>query len=365
MSPGSTPTDTESRLPELDAFRAIAIFGVLVHHYLSRWAPPDHTPSLYGYHYSYPQWLDLGALGVQFFFMISGFVIFMTLERCEHLLEFWVRRIARLYPAFLVGTFVTFAIANTLGPPEFHSTLKDALIGLTFLSGYIPGAELVEPAYWSLVIELQFYCCIGIVYTLTRGRFIAGWTAYCAVGTVLMLLGQIPGWHILVTLAHHLFLSAYTPYFTIGIAFYLVFSGYRPGWWIFALAALVEYVVATPLTSLAQHLTVGAMVFAFGGFVAGRLKFLAVRPLLFVGGISYSLYLLHQYVGVSLIPYFTRGLGLPDLVATGLVTALCMGMAWLMMRYVEVPAKRALLRWSRQHLFVTLPRYLPALSFAT
>ena len=36
MSPGSTPTHTESRLPELDAFRAIAILGVVVHHYLSR-----------------------------------------------------------------------------------------------------------------------------------------------------------------------------------------------------------------------------------------------------------------------------------------------------------------------------------------
>ena len=361
-SSGTAPRDDESRLLELDAFRAIAILAVMAHHFLNRYAPPRHFPSLYGYRDLYPQWLDLGALGVQFFFIISGFVIFMTLERCDHLLEFWGRRIARLYPAYFVATFVTFVIVNSVGPEEFHSHLVNVLVGLTFLPGYID-VSFVEPAYWSLVVELKFYLGLGHIYALTRGHFVAGGVAYCATGTVLSLLGSIPGWHILATLAHHVFLSEYAAYFTLGMAFYQVFSGWRRGWWIFALTALVEYALAGPVTTLAEHLTAAAMVLAFVGFVSGRLKFLAVRPLVFLGGISYSLYLLHQYIGVSLIPFFTRGLGLPDIAAACCVAAVCMALAYLLMRGVEVPAKRALLRWMRQHLFPSLPRRLPALSF--
>src|SRR5215469_4574944 len=94
-------TDADSRIQVLDAFRALAILGVMLHHYLSRYAPPDHPRNLYGYEHQYSQLFDLGAMGVQFFFVISGFVIFMTLEKCHHLVEFWVRRIARLEPAYI------------------------------------------------------------------------------------------------------------------------------------------------------------------------------------------------------------------------------------------------------------------------
>src|ERR1700731_2109574 len=93
----------------IDAFRGIAILGVLLFHYLVRWAPPWYGINLYGYRRVYPDALVLGALGVYLFFVISGLVITMTVLRSGSALEFVVRRFARLYPAFLVGICLTLA----------------------------------------------------------------------------------------------------------------------------------------------------------------------------------------------------------------------------------------------------------------
>ncbi len=365
MSQTNTRGESEQRLRVLDAFRAIAIFAVMAHHYLSRYAPPDRSSSLYGYVHQYPQSLDLGAMGVQFFFIISGFVIFMTLQRCRHLLEFWSRRLARLYPAYVVGLILTFVIVNTLGPAEFHSTIKDALIGLTFMTSFASGTRFVEPAYWSLVVEMQFYFCIGILYTFFRPRFELAWTLYMGAGMLLWIAGESTQWHVLGSVSRQVFLASNTPYFTAGIIFYLLYRGTRRGVWMMSIAALAEYVLATPSFNISQHIATAAMLVAFTLFVAGRLEWLATDVAVFVGGISYSLYLVHQYIGVSLIPLFTRGgLGLPDLAAVSAVTLICGVLAYEMTRWVEIPAKRILLRLTGRVLFPKLCVYFPTLAFA-
>jgi len=80
------------RLKTLDAFRGIAILAVLLYHYTYRWGPlwPDHR-DFYGFQTNV-SWFALGSYGVEFFFIISGFVIFLTLERCNGWRDFALRR---------------------------------------------------------------------------------------------------------------------------------------------------------------------------------------------------------------------------------------------------------------------------------
>jgi peptidoglycan/LPS O-acetylase OafA/YrhL len=354
---------TEPRLRVLDAFRAIAILAVLIHHYLSRYAPPDHVPSLYGYDHHYPQWLDLGAMGVQFFFIISGFVIFMTLHACHHLFEFWYRRLARLYPAYVIAMAMTFVIANMIGPAEFHSTLRDALSSLAFVTPYVPGARFVEPAYWSLVVEIQFYVCIGLIYAFFRERFEIAWIACICAGSGLWLIGTLPHAQLAGSLSRYLFLSAYVPYFTAGIFFYQLYRRGGRHLAAMAAAALIEYVIVTPRFTLSQHLVSAAMIVAFVLFVRGRMEWLATPILVFVGGISYSLYLLHQYIGVAVIRLLKQDLALPDLVTVSCAVLMCAALAYALARFVEIPAKRTLLRIARARIFPRLDAHFPRLSF--
>jgi peptidoglycan/LPS O-acetylase OafA/YrhL len=354
----------ESRLLPLDVFRALAILGVLVYHYLARFAPPVYARDIYGYRHHYPHWLDVGALGVQFFFIISGFVIFMTLEKCRDPFDFWFRRFARIYPAFVVATFLTFTLVNAFGPVDFHSTWRDAFIGLTFLAKDIPGTVFVEPAYWSLAVEVKFYLLIGLIYAVSRGRFALGWSMLVGAGLVTYLIGENPRLHVFRWLANHVLLIECLPNFTAGIAFYKLWKGERRGWQAFALLAAINYLVVAPGRGWLVHSAEVAMMLAFASFALRKLEWLTFRPLVFVGGISYSLYLVHEYIGVSLIAILEHRLHLPDLLAALLAVFTSGALAYAMTRIIEGPAKNALLSrgsaWLRR-----VAVHFPNFTFAT
>ena len=123
-----------------------------------------------------------------------------------------------------------------------------------------------------------------------------------------------------------------------------------------------DHVVSAQALTFAQHLLTCAMLIAFILFIYRRLEWLAIRPLLFIGGISYPLYLLHQYLGVSLIPYLTA-FHVPDLLAFGAVAVLCCAMAYAITRWIEIPAKRLILRLAHRHFFPRLVNVFPSLDF--
>src|SRR5699024_845997 len=110
-------------MPGLDGLRAIAVIGIIIYH-LNK------------------QWLTGGFLGVDTFFVISGYLITsLLLNEYEetgiiNLKNFWIRRFKRLIPAVLTLVFVVIVVTLVLKPDEIINIKKDAIAAIFYFSNW-------------------------------------------------------------------------------------------------------------------------------------------------------------------------------------------------------------------------------------
>jgi len=311
----------------LDALRGLAVLAVLAFHYSVRL--PIEYPAVS----PLPWALPWGEDGVQLFFAISGYVILMTLDRTAGARAFVWARFLRLFPSYWAGLLFTSLIVLLIGDGHFAMGLMPWLANWTMLQSWA-GLPSVDGVYWSLAVELCFY---GLMLML--------WKAGLHRHLPLILVAWLPAhllWAVNPALSWkmgHVLLAEQLPWFAIGMAAWF----HRKGQLSPMLALLLGgYAVAIAAAADPRALWVGGVI---GGlFVlleAGGLNWLAVRPLLWVGGISYPLYLVHQYAGFVLIDRLVA-LGCGTGLAVALVTAAMLLVAWAIARGIEKPC---LTRW--------------------
>ena len=329
-------TEPSRRLAEIDALRGVAALAVVLFHFTTRFMElyaPAGSPS-----FTVPH----GHYGVNLFFIISGFVIFMTLDRTRHGMDFVVSRFSRLFPAYWVAVAMTFLVTSTFGLPGKEVTLPQAL-GNVFMIHGIFRVPHVDGVYWTLEVELLFYAGMFLLFVSGQLRRV-----YWAVG--LLLLARL-AYHLASTgfgidfswMLYRLTILKYIPWFALGIFVYQTAvspsrSGDRPAR-VVALAALacLWVVDGWPLATLALVLT--ALVW---GAASGHLPWLAHPVLAFFGTISYTLYLLHENIG-WVVQRAVLAQGLPfDLgIAAAFIVAVVL--AALLSYGIEKPA----MRWIR------------------
>lgn len=328
----------KSRLHTLDAFRGIAILSVMLYHLTYRWGPLNPDRFNLTHFKTDHDWFALGQWGVQFFFIISGFVIFMTLERCRNWSDFAIRRFARLYPTYIACMLITFFVARWLGPPDFHRSYRELLVGFSMLSEEL-GSGWIDGSYWSLLMEIVFYFWIGVCYFSYRKTFVLNWAVYCYIAR--QVIRHHPD------TAFHFFATPFLCYFTIGMAFYSVYAK-RPIYVsaILFATSLLLYRSLYHGNALGVHLLLLGMAAAFALFVAGKLNWLGGSMLGFVGLISYPLYLLHQSIGVGLVARFNAFDWLNGWPAVALASAIVIAIATMVHYAIELPSQK----WVRHFL---------------
>lgn len=342
-TPGRNGAD--SRFQGLDALRGVAAMSVLLYHYTSEYgAKVGHTRPLI---WSFPH----GHYGVSLFFMISGFVIFMTLERVERVADFAVARIGRLYPAFFCALALTTLVLLLSGLPMFKPTLWQIIVNVT-MAPRIFGVECVDGSYWTLAVELVFYLYASLFFLWSTPRntekWCVAWLGLSMGAWITSTIGQrFPRMAADAGLLKEFLLSGYEYQFIIGIMLYRIVSKEaRPiSYAILALCLFlatrirIEDAISLPTSGALNSAIVLFFTCLLWIGITDRLPSFLMPMLLFLGEISYSLYLIHQQIGYAIIHRLEAwGIG-PESAVLATIPPITL-LAWGMRRYVEVPAQR-------------------------
>jgi peptidoglycan/LPS O-acetylase OafA/YrhL len=278
-----------SRLLAVDALRGVAALAVVLFHFTTRFE------ELYGGNGSPSVAFPNGHFGVNLFFVISGFVIFMTLERTQRPMDFVVSRFSRLFPCYWVAVVLTYMVVSALGLPGKEVGLGQALANGLMVHGLF-GVPHVDGVYWTLEIEMLFYGWMLLLFVSGQlGRVHQALWALLSLRLVYVVLAKGYGIDLSWTLSHLLILK-YLPWFALGICMYQLSRGTGPRR---ALPATV--VLALVALAAADGWRIALMAAFFASMVwlaaTGRANWLANRVLVFFGAISYPLYLLHENMG--------------------------------------------------------------------
>ncbi len=345
------------RIKYLDGLRGIAILLVLLFHAYSRW--PAIVP--YGADYADFPLFRYGWLGVQLFFLVSGFVIFMTLDKTKSFTDFMVKRWLRLFPAMLIASLLIYATASLFYErPAGMPQPLNLLPGLTFIEpdwwSKILGVKVssLEGAFWSLYVEFKFYIIAGIVYfVLGRAALVPALIALYVGSLAMPALAAVSGYPLLllaVKISAALTLE-YFGWFAAGAMYYLHVQTQSEKWFIggllmsvlSALAMRSDY--ALTLVTLAALAVCALFAISLKSLLMQRL--LQNKLLLFLGFVSYPLYLIHENAMISMIVKMPAYAGwLPQVLYPLPAIALLAFVAYLVAKYIEPQCRK----WLNNHL---------------
>lgn len=324
------------RLKELDSLRGIACLMVLLFHYTTKYSEifsTDITTKLVDFKY--------GGLGVDLFFIISGFVIFLTIKKNTKPFEFAFKRFSRLYPTFWICVFITFFIIKSSSLVNYHRTFGELLVNLTMVPDLF-GVKRVDGVYWSLLPELAFYFLMYVTLTFKKIKNI---DVICYVWLIIIFfnsLHDVMPIRVLLNLRFgHLFI--------MGICFYKIKCGEAK--WYNHLLVLLCYLVSFMLTdSIEKHIILLVFILIFYMFVYGKLTWLKIKPLIVVGEISYALYLIHQFIGYYIISELVNLGVYNNLLLVLIPTTITLLMSYVITYYLEKPIQTFLRStWKRYY----------------
>jgi peptidoglycan/LPS O-acetylase OafA/YrhL len=301
----SRETSSGRFIPEMDGLRFIAIsFVVLFHlngYLVAKW-PLVHSGLL-----AQTSWLAdtalVGFRGVELFFVISGFM---------NLRKYYLRRVTRLEPPYFVALFVLFGLASSVQTKSAVELLPHLAASLFYLHNLIYGApSVVIGVAWSLEIEVQFYLLVpvlSLVFAIQRA----------AVRRIL-LLGVVLGGAFFRQASGRVALSivAYLGFFLIGFLLADLFvADWREAPTTAAHWDLVTVIGWPLLIAVLQRDALTNWLFPFIVFILYYAAFrgtltrrvLSNRWITAIGGMCYSIYLIHYEV-ISMVGRFTRRLG--------------------------------------------------------
>ncbi|MER6081033.1 acyltransferase [Streptomyces sp. NPDC001833] len=347
--PSPEPHSGQSRLVAIDGLRLVAALMVAAYHFLGTPTPHfwgrtelrDSAPLLHGIS-------AYGWLGVEFFFLISGFVICMSCWGRTPA-QFTVSRVSRLFPAYWCAVLlvVPLVLVSRLGrwPAATRIDPRTVLGNLTMAPGPL-GLDPVDGVSWTLWVEARFYLLMAalLVFGLSYRRVVAFCGAWLLAGVIARELHS--------PLLDEFVLTRYTGLFVAGIVLHLMhrFGQSLLLWlllgfaWCYQLTVLelrvADHAAVPPGESRPSWAVCAVVLTGCLGLLAlagtGPLTGLRWRWPVTAGALTYPFYLVHQSLGIPLAKGLARAFPrLGPLPATALSVVCMLGLSLLVHRLVE------------------------------
>jgi len=359
---------TRPRLEGLTALRFFAAFHVILFHLYVEGVLAVGP-------WWYRNFASIGYVGVNFFFVLSGFILVYTyVEPNLDPQRFWQARFARIYPAYLFSLAVTapffFMTARHLNLPFFawsmDHLLLASILALTLLQSWIPqGALTWNPVCWSLSVEAFFYALFPFLLDRTKRLsrrllpfWIAGvWFISLAISAAYIVLHPDGAARINsteTTLFWKNFLSfnplVRLPEFVVGMLTCRLFlsKGGSPRLGaICVLSGVAGLVLVTMFADKIPNpvISTGLLSPVFAAIIYGVAskprwtRFLTFAPFIYLGEASYSLYLLHSWVMSSVLEAVPHQ---PLAVRVVLCVGAAIAASLLTYKFIEQPARKLL-----------------------
>lgn len=353
------------RLRFLDALRGIAALSVVLYHqYLFLNAATSMT---------FPSFLERiilkGHLGVQIFFVLSGFVIAYSIRHTTlswyYIQQFFIKRSIRLDPPYWAILFLTVMATLVFSkwiakqedwPFSFNQILTNAL----YLQGFFE-LDSINPVAWTLCIELQLYLFFVLVlqslFWLYKAEKYEEQVSFFrssifALFFAILLIGSL-SYHFPVTaiqLQDKALKGIFFPYwysFFIGAATCWTLLGLLSSKWLYLYLSLIGLCLIFHFDAqMMTCLTVALIIYTVGQL--GYLESLTCSKIFqYLGRISFSLYLIHWLVGSNCIHFLYKRLGELDRMKFSFIYLFSIGIsilaAHVFYQWIEVPC----LKWSK------------------
>jgi peptidoglycan/LPS O-acetylase OafA/YrhL len=337
----------------LDGLRGIAAIAVVLFHFFNHWVSPVHDALARMLPDSIQSVLEHADLGVEVFFVLSGFVIAHSVFDKPITLQFAgkfiLRRSLRLDPPY----WVVIAI-NLLLPYLLFATLRENLFlkfggtsGLLVNMFYLPDL-LWQPRIvgvaWTLCLEVQFYLVFMLLLGIAHAIGVVlprhfHWISK-AVARVLFAALLAYSVHRWISAGKNDFGGRWFMFFT-GALLYWTLRG-RVNLWIFGIYLIVILGLSIRFREIRSMMVLVTALVIYGSALCGGLQsWFGSRPFRYLGRISYSLYLVHMTVGVAtmvLVLRFLNDSNAAVIVALSAAIIVSVLSADLLNRFVEVPA---------------------------
>lgn len=334
----------EQRTRFLDVIRGGASICIILYHLTSRY------DQMIGHLGNYPFNVPWGWMAWSVFFVLTGYLV---MPKSERILDFVKSKAVRLYPGYWASMILCFWVTQ-FALPELTVSIKDFCIDLSMLGNFLGRASVVG-VDWTLSINLIYYTFVAVIMLIKKWTkkdwFVEVALVWSIVACIISVLQNQGVTNSIIKFFGTLIAANYVHLFFTGILLRRIAMGGErvKKYCIGIILMLVDHWVVFENIGFEIFFVIFVGIFIWCLLLSNdkhnknQLWVRLSTPLVFVAGISYPLYLLHEYIGFAIIKSAEKIGWTSELILIPCIT-IATFLAWCIHQFIEKPATKLLKR---------------------